>query len=229
MRYLLLLVLALLFLPTPQSQEGSPIVVLSFKWSKTRQVPEKIEVPNTSPAPAPIPQNKNFERNVRVNDQVGARDPNLDTEDGRSAAMEKNVQQSRTTQPKPVDAFLYKIKLENSSAQAVDIVFWEYQFIERANPQNVTRRQFLCGTSIKPGKAKDVEAFSLSGPSDTVNVKTLATNADKPFEEKVVINRVEYTDGAIWQRKDWNFGEIRTSYRRALATPWTNKEMCRGL
>lgn len=229
MRYLLLLVFALLFLPTPQSQEGSQIVVLSFKWSKTRQVKEKIDVPNTSPAPAMIPQNKNFERNVRVNDQVGARDPNLDTEDGRSAAMEKNVQQSRTAQPKPVDAFAYRIKLENSSAQAVDIVFWEYQFIERANPQSVTRRQFLCATNIKPGKAKDVEAFSLSGPSDTVNVNTLATNADKPFEEKVVINRVEYTDGAIWQRKDWNFGEIRMSYRRALATPWTTKEMCRGL
>lgn len=228
MRYLLLLVLALLLLPTPQSQGGSQIVVLSFKWSKTRQVKEKIDVPLTIPAPAMIPQNKNFERNVRVNDQVGARDPNLDTEDGRSAAMEKNVHQSRS-EPKPVDAFAYKIKLENSSSQLVDIVFWEYQFIERANPQSVTRRQFLCATNIKPGKAKDVEAFSLSGPSDTVNVNTLATNADKQFEEKVVINRVEYTDGAIWQRKDWNFGEIRMSYRRALATPWTNKEMCRGL
>ena len=87
---------ASLFLP-PLKPGSFSVVVLSFKWSKTRQVMEKIDVPNTAPAAAMIPQNKNFQRNVRVNDPVGARDPNLDTIDGRSAAIEKNVQESRTT------------------------------------------------------------------------------------------------------------------------------------
>jgi hypothetical protein len=228
MRNLLLLMLALLFLPSPQTQQGSSLVVVSHKWTKTRQVMEKLDTTNTAPAAAMIPQNKNFQRNVRVNDPVGTRDPNLDTIDGRSATMEKNVQESRTPQAKPVDAFAYKIKVKNPTAQAVDIIFWEYQFIERANPQSVTRRQFLCAASITPGKEKEIQAFSLSGPSAVVSVNTLATNADQPFDEKVLINRVEFTDGSIWQRPDWNFDEIRMTYRRAIATPWT-KEMCRGL
>jgi hypothetical protein len=228
MRYLPLLVVPLLLVSASQVSDTSSVTVVSFKWSKTRQLLEKIETPNTAPAAAMIPQNKNFQRNIRVNDPVGARDPNQDTIDGRSAAIEKNVQESRTPQSKPVDAFSYKVKFQNSSALGVDILFWEYQFIDRVTPSNVTRRQFLCAANLKPGKDKELVAFSRSGPSDVVNVNTLAKNSDKPFDEKVVINRVEYADGSIWQRKDWNFGEIRLTYRRATSTPWTT-EMCRGL
>jgi hypothetical protein len=227
MRYFLLFGVSLLLISPLQVSDTSSVVVVSFKWSKTRQVMEKIEVPNSAPAAEMIPQNKNFQRNVRVNDPVGARDPNQDTIDGRSAAIEKSVQESRTPQSKPVDAFAYKVKFQNTSAQGVDILFWEYQFIDRVDPAMVTRRQFLCAANVKPGKEKELVAFSLGGPS-VVNVNTLAKNSDKPFDEKVVINRVEYSDGSIWQRKDWNFSEIRMTYRRAVATPWTT-EMCRGL
>ena len=228
MRYVLLFTLTLLFLPSPQTQEGSSLVVVSYKWTKTRQVMEQVDTANTSPAREMIPQNKNFQRNVRVNDPVGARDPNQDSIDGRSATIDKNVQESRMPQPKAVDAFAYKIKLQNPTSQVADILFFEYQFIDRTNPQNVTRRQFLCAANIKAGKEKEIQAFSLAGPSEVVNVQTLANNSANPFDEKVVINRVEYADGSIWQRKDWNFAEIREGYRRATGTPWS-KEMCRGL
>jgi hypothetical protein len=43
-----------------------------------------------------------------------------------------------------------------------------------------------------------------------------------------LLNRVEYADGSIWQRRDWNFAEIKLSYKRAVETPWEG-EMCRGL
>lgn len=228
MRYLLLLIVTLLLVAPPQTSDTSAVTVISYKWAKTRQVMEKLETPNSAPAAAMIPQNKNFQRNVRVNDPVGARDPNQDTIDGRSAAMERNVQEARTPQSKPVDAFSYKVKFQNTSSLGVDILFWEYQFIDRASPSTVARRQFLCAANIKPGKDKELVAYSLGGPSDVVNVNTLAKNSEKPFDEKVVINRVEYADGSIWQRKDWDFGEIRLTYRRAISTPWTT-EMCRGL
>jgi hypothetical protein len=229
MRYLFLLAVSLLLISLPQSTDTSDVVVLTYKWAKTRQVMEKTEAPNSAPAvDAMAPQNRVRQRNARVNAPPGERDPNQDTLEGRSAAIEKNVQESRTPQSKPVDAFSYKVKFQNKSAQLVEILFWEYQFIERASPSNITRRQFLCAANIKAGKDKELVAFSLSGPSDVVSVNTLAKNGDKPFDEKVVVNRVEYGDGSIWQRKDWDFGEIRMTYRRAISTPWTT-EMCRGL
>ena len=91
----------------------------------------------------------------------------------------------------------------------------------------MTRRQFLCGLNLKPGKEKELIAFSLAGPSRVVSVQTLANKIEKPPLERVLINRIEYADGTIWQRQDWSFAEIRLSYRNAIATPWT--EMCRGL
>jgi hypothetical protein len=206
------------------SHEGEPVTVLNFKWYKDRQ-PAPPEVAS-GPAAAMIPQNKNYERNRRANTSPGERDPNLDTIDGRSAALEKAVQESRA--PKPVDGFAYRTKVHNASANAIEIIFWEYQFKESAVASPLLRRQFLCGVAIKAGKDRELQAFSLSGPQGVVSVNILAKKPDSPGAEQVIINRVEFADGSIWQRKDWNFGEVRMSYARAVATPW-GTEMCRGL
>jgi hypothetical protein len=232
MRTLILLPFLLMFVSPGQNstlpEDGSSVVVLGFKWTKSRQIIEKLDNAKPAPAAAMITANKNFQRNVRVNDPVGARDPNEDTIDGRSAALEKNVQQARASKAKPVDGFAYRAKIQNASKKVIEIVFWEYQFKETANPTNVTRRQFLCGVNIKPDKEKELQAFSLSGPSDVISVDSLANKSGNLFEEKVVINRVEYADGTIWQRKDWNFAEVRLTFARAVGTPW-GSEMCRGL
>jgi hypothetical protein len=207
------------------SNEASPVTVLTNKWFKDRQAIEQITA--SSPAAAMIPQNKVFERNRRANTSPGERDPNLDTIDGRSAAIEKAVQDSRA--PKPVDGFAYRAKVHNGSTKPVEIVFWEYQFKESATSTPLLRRQFLCAVPIKPEKDKELQAFSLAGPQDVISVNILAKKPDAPGAEQVVVNRVEFADGTIWQRKDWNFGEIRLSYARAVATPWGQGTMCRGL
>lgn len=228
----LLLLFLLIFISPIQSQsgsdDGSSLTVLSFKWSKSRQAADKREPDSTAPAAALIPADKNFERNRRVNDPVGVRDPKADTIDGRSAAIERNVQESRTPKPKDLDGFAYRVKVKNSGSKVIEVVFWEYQFKEVANPDNVARRQFLCGVNIKPEREKELQAFSLSGPSDVISVGSLTDKSNNLFQEKIIINRVEYADGTIWQRKDWNFAEVKQGVARATATPW-GAEMCRGL
>jgi hypothetical protein len=233
MRNLLLLPF-LLILASPgqhavRSDEDSAVVVLGFQWSRSRKTVEKSAEPAiVPPAPAMTVHDKNFERNRRINDPAGARDPNADTIDARSAAIEKNVQESRSSGRKTVNGFEYQVKVRNASTKIIEIVFWEYQFIESKDPANLLRRQFLCGVNIKPNKEKELEAFSLASPSVAVNVDSLANKSEKLFAEKVVINRVEYADGSIWQRKDWNFAEMKPVIARAIATPW-GAEMCRSL
>ncbi len=226
-----LFILSLFLLPafplqTPDPNQSS-LAVLAFKYQKSRQAIEDQTPADNTPARGMIPENRNYPRNARVNLPVGARDPNEDTIDGRSAAIEKIVQEARRPQNKPVDGFSFLVKLQNQSTRVVEIVFWEYQFIDAINPANSARRQFLCGVNIKPDKAKELHAFGLSGPSEVVSVGTLANKANA-FQEKVVVNRVEYADGSIWQRKDWNFAEIGMAYRRAVSMPW-GPEMCRSL
>jgi len=212
---------------TTNSNNGSsPLTVLSFKWSRERRSVDTKAEDGTVPARAMIPQNKNFARNARVNDPAGVRDPNADTLDGRSEALEKSVQESRNTKPKSTDGFVYKIKIQNAAAKVVEIVFWEYQFQDPADASLMARRQFLCGVTIPSGKSKDLEGFSLSGPSEVVNVNTLANKSQN--KEQALINRVEYSDGSIWQRKDWSLNEVKASYDRVLREQWI-PGMCKGL
>lgn len=227
-----LLLLPLLLAPASHAQnagadapEESPLAVLAFKWSKARRTGEKIEPEYRIPERAVIQENKNFERNARVNDPVGVRDPNLDTLDGRSAALERSVQQARTPKPRVVDGVEYRARVRNAAAKAVEIIFWEYRLDAGA-----TRRQFLCRADIKPGKEKELLAFSTLGPADAVSAGGPAGGpGGDASRETVVINRVEHADGYIWQRKGWSFAEIRDAYVRALATPWSPDEMCRRL
>jgi hypothetical protein len=236
MKVLLLLPLLLVFgspIQNPKSSsDGSLVTVLGFKWSRTRQTPKTPDPAATAP-PTPAPEmlaiNKNFQKQARMNDPTWARDPNEDTIDARSAALEKNVRDARAPKAKSVDTFEYLVKVQNASKKVVEILFWEYQFTDPTDSANVARRQFLCGVNIKPDKEKELQAFGLSGPTDVVSVGELANGSGKEFQEKVVINRVEYADGSVWQRKDWNAAEIKLTYQRAVATPWNPGEMCRGL
>jgi len=207
--------------------DGAPLTVVQARWTKTRQKIEKRDTGGSTPAAAMTPADKNFARNRRVNDPAGVRDPNADSLDTRSAAMDKAVRDSRA-QSVEIEGYVYNVKVQNPSGKGVEVVFWEYQFEETANPSNLTRRQFLCGIQIRGGKEKEIQAFGGSGPAGSVSAETLANKSASPFAERVLINRVEYADGTIWQRKDWNYAEVRDSIKRAVSTPW-GAEMCRAL
>lgn len=229
MRILLLLPLLLTYASFGQtSDEDSLIRLTDAKWSRSRQTPEKPEDLNTGPAHAMTRANRNFQRNARVDTTRGANDPNEFTLDSRSAAIEKNVQDSRSPKADPADGFSYRVNLLNNHKTAAEIVFWEFHFTEIANPSNIVRRKFLCAMKVKPGQKRELQAFSLLGPSDVVSVETLAVGGAELFSEAVLINRVEFADGSILQKKDWNFAEEKARIQRVLATPWRN-EVCRVL
>jgi hypothetical protein len=214
---------------TTNSHNGSSVVVVSAKWAKSRLTTEQAQAnaTNVGPIPAVTQADRIYDKR-KVNASVGERHPDADTTDGRAAQLERIIQESRAPKAKTVDGFAYRVKVRNAGAKMIDILFWEYQFSEAANPATKVRRQFLCAVNIKPGKEKEVLSFSLSGPSDVISVGTLADKAASPFQENVVINRVEHADGEIWQRRDWNFAEVKLSYSRAIRTQW-GAEMCRAL
>jgi len=202
------------------------VTVVSYKWSSIHETKKQQDAPSTSPPPEITVGNKAAGRAARINNpQIP--DPNEMTIDGRSAAIEKAVQEARTAKPSSHDRYSYVMRLHNGSTKPIDVVFWEYQFINPGPNGSTTRRQFLCGVKIKRDKDADIQAFSLLGPTGVV-IAAPDNKAHAPFEERAVINRIEFTDGTIWQRRDWNFAEIRDSVRRALDNPWEG-EMCRAL
>jgi len=216
---------------SPAAQETSagdaPIAVLSYNWSKERRTMEVVETTTpTTPQPAMIPQNKNFERQKRVNDPAGMRDPNQDTLDGRSAELDRITSTARDTKPQ-TEGFTYQTKIQNNSAKPVTVVFWEYQFREKGNPTILSRRQFVCLAKLKPEKTRELEIFTLAAPSSVISVKTLSKKSEPTFDETVIINRVEFEDGSHWQRKDWNYDDVKLTARSASTAK--KQQMCRGL
>ena len=209
--------------------EDSNIIVISSKWIKSRRKADKSDdYTPTTPQPAMTSDNKNFQRNRRVNDPVGAIDPNSQTIDGRSAALEKITQESRKGKPTDSEGFTYQAKFKNMGSSTIEILFWEYEFRERANQNNITSHQFLCGVNIKPNKDKELIVFSTSSPGNFITANEADKQTKSPFEERIIINRVEYSDGTIWQRKEWNYSKMKQSINHALETPW-GMEMCRPL
>lgn len=232
MRILLLLPLFLIGLSSGQNagrgQVGSPVVVLDFKCLKSRRTIKNSASATTAPAPDMSTVKKNNLRNPPSQAMRGDRDLNTETIDGRSAALEKSVQEAQSPKSTPVDGYTYQAKIRNAHTQNIEIVFWEYQFKELSNPANVVRRQFLCSVKVKSGKEGELRAFSVSGPSDVISVDSLTNESRNLFEEKVFINRIEYADGSVFQRKDWVYAGMKSRIERAIGTPW-GSEMCRSL
>ncbi len=227
----ILLLLPLILMPGLISQnpstgeESTPVLVSSFKLIKDRKPIENAATATYAPAPEINSTNKVIERQKRANAPAGDRDPNTGTIDARSAEIDRIIQESR--EAPPVDGFTYSIKVQNGSRKIIQILFWEYQFREVANPANLTRRQFLCSAKITPDKGKELQVFSLLGPSNVVDVKSLAKRSASQFEEGVVINRVEFADGTFWQRKGWDVNELRLIPKARSET--RNMPMCRSL
>lgn len=208
--------------------DGSFLVLLGSKLIKTRRAIPKTETTVAAPAATVTRSDINYEKSKRATDPILTPDPRSYSVDARSAALEKITQESRSSGANTIEGFEHRIKVRNAGTKVVEILFWEYQLIESLNPTNVTRRQFICGLEMKPKKEMEVVAFGASKPSAVVSVDTLAKSPEKAFEERVVINRVEYRDGSIWQRKDWSFVEVRSAIARAVSTPW-GAEICRSL
>jgi hypothetical protein len=213
---LLLLPILFVFQPARQnpsgSDEHSPIVAIQFRWFRDRQAVEKVVVPPRGPQPPTLEANKSVSRNQRTDGTAPERDPQLDKLETRSGSLDAIAQES--SESRRVDGFTYEVRFKNFETKQAQTIFWEYQFKETANPQNTSRRRFLCGVKIKPDKETLVQVFTTLGPGSVINLKNLTKGSGKQFDESVVIDRIEYEDGSVWQRKDWNFEEAKLAVRK---------------
>lgn len=208
--------------------EDSLVSVIDFRWERVRIPGEKIDNSSVPPVRAVINENKMRQRAAREQQPRGTFDPNEGTVDGRSAALEKSVQESRSAKTEDVNGFRYTANVRNDSDRKIEIVFWEYRFTEFANTANVVRRQFLCVVKTKPGDKQILSGVSILGPSETISAESLSDPNAKLFDEKILINRIEYADGAILQRREWKMSEVKSSVDKAASSPW-GKEVCKML
>ena len=205
-----------------------PMPVLGFKWERIAQRAQTQAASSNRPVREVTADNKYFQRKAREQRTDVTIDPNETTIDGRSAAIDKAVQESRTPKNDDISGYSYSAQVRNDSGKTVTVVYWEYRFTELARPANVVRRQFLCSVKLKNKETADLDVFSLLGPSEVIDVQSVSTSTEKLFDEKVLINRIEFGDGTLRQRGNWKFEDVEAAVRKATSAPW-GKETCRSL
>jgi hypothetical protein len=95
--------------------------------------------------------------------------------------------------------FLYKTLILNIGTKTTKVIDWDYVFIDTQTKTELGRRQFTNVASVAPGKSKELKLLTVSPPTRMVNVNSLNKNERNGVSESVVIVRVEYTDGSVWQ------------------------------
>jgi len=200
MKYFYLVLL--LFLTTLGSianvaaQESVGAEVLKCSWSKERIGWEG------DPFRGPI---ENF-------DEVRARTRNEkrieDAKRGSSADIDRIRQEAKAdaanieTQHKSVPSryvFVYKTTIKNVSNKTIKLIDWDYVFRDKGTDAELNRQQFTSEEKITPGKAKELTVVIRKPPTQTVSVTSLNTSERDSLKGEVVLVKIEYSDGSVWQ------------------------------
>ena len=110
----------------------------------------------------------------------------------------EQVLKARPTTP-PRYVFHYKLSLRNTGAKTVKEIDWDYVFYDAATGAELGRRQFTGVEKIAPGKRKELSFFVPTPPTQSISVHSLGKKEREGLREQVVVVRVLYEDGTVWQ------------------------------
>jgi hypothetical protein len=195
-----LLVLLLLLLPGGAvNAQDLPIELVKYSWTKERL--------NWEGNPFGGP-NENFHQmqfrtrsEKRVSDAKRSNSPEvgkLEKEAKADAAIVANENQNSAP---PRYYFMYRASMKNLSPKQIKEIDWDYVFLDAGTGEELGRRQFTSVQNIGPGKQKDLTFTLPTPPTRRVSVYALDKKERLGLTEKVIIVRVTYADGSVWELK----------------------------
>lgn len=95
--------------------------------------------------------------------------------------------------------YIYEVKVRNTGEKEIRTLTWEYVFYEPGMEREVGRRRFVSKLSIRHGKTRNLIMRSSSSPTGTIDATKAGKKPRDHYAEQVVIQRIEYADGSVWQ------------------------------
>lgn len=180
----------------PVASIDAPVAVIKHSWSKERINWEG------DPFGGPV---ENFEdmRRRRVDERrvERARGSGNVGEANRVEREMRAEQVIKARPPKPPRyVFLYKLTIKNTSDKTIKLIDWDYVFFSANTQSEAGRIQFTSEEKIAPGKNKEIQAMASKPPARTISVYALDKNERQGLDGQIVIMRVEYSDGTVWER-----------------------------
>lgn len=180
-----------------QDSEG-PLAVIKFGWEKERIRP--------MPSMAPLASQDELIQQSRREQQIAtARNAQQKGTSSRLESQNTNHQQAKVKAQQtelPRDGYRYKVTLRNNGDKTIKSIDWDYYFVDPATNQELSRHQFTSDETIKPGKSKEVTVLYLRAPVKTLDARSLTKREKASLVGHVVIARLQFYDGSVWQQKD---------------------------
>ena len=182
----------------PTSATNSEVEVVKFSWSKERLNWEQ------NPFNGP---NENFhEMQFRARSERRVSDAKKSGTSGQQSTAERDlkvdaaiVQAGRQSSGPARYYFIYRASLKNSSPKQIEEIDWDYVFIDSATGQELGRHQFTSTKLIQPGKSKELTFMLSTPPTKRISVHALNKQERSGIADQVVVVRVKYSDGSVWQ------------------------------
>jgi hypothetical protein len=182
-------------------QGPSDVAIVKFTWGKeflpgweNNQFGHLIETPDARRERIDNERRIQQARNVGNKAELGKRENAAKMlEDAKFPKDSKNTE-------RPRDGYRYEVEIRNTGAKTIKLIEWDYIFLDPEMLKEVARHQFTSDDTVKPGKSKKISVFYLHPPVKTVSVKMLSKKNMAKFKEQVVLMRIQYSDGSVWQR-----------------------------
>jgi hypothetical protein len=191
----LILTMFILLIPFQQpptaDREEADLMVVKFTWARQRQnhdLMEGVQDPGP-PLNEPVslkqpPRNEPMEITKRK-----------DMQERRDALTRAEQSGPKSSTPRQ-DYYFIRLEMKNVGERTIKNIVWEFQPLVQAADYEV--KQYVCAIKAKPKENKTLELVTPSAPVKVVS-------ADKKSQDgKVVMNRIEYSDGTVWKRKGWS-------------------------
>lgn len=179
---------------TPATPED--VVIVKFSWSRHLNRPDwDKELYKTATDAAQADRNAHEARKNEIPRKEAQPHPSR-----RHGDKEKlpEVQQHQAEQG--TASFHYRVTVKNAGKKTLRAVEWEYIFTDTEGQKEEARQTFVSRKKIKPGESKELLHTSTSPPSLTINAMAQGEGSHNQPVERVVITRIEYSDGSVWKR-----------------------------
>jgi len=169
------------------------VEVVKKSWRKTVRPPDLDEDP--------------FETNDRHREAVRAQRRSAESNAVRIArgdtALPARVPSAGPPAPAPdpySPTYVYTVKVRNSGAKTVRSLVWEYVFTDPVTWAVVGRHHYESKVKLRAGRSGELVGYSASPPARVVDARRAGDVSEGRLVERVVIYRVEYEDGSVWER-----------------------------
>jgi hypothetical protein len=174
-----------------RSSEPQDLIVLKIKWDREFHSPGRNS--------RPLQVNEDHERLVRAQKGV------IERNDELTSQNQSVIHRLPGPMPVPVarrgtPTYVYRAKVKNNGAKTIKTIVWEYVFIDPNTGEEVGNKKTTSSVKLAPGKSRELISRFASKPTHVVSVDQSSKKLRDQLTEAVIIRRIEYADGSVWER-----------------------------